>query len=346
MSPHRRSTASPPPANTAGLLLYFDVENSGNGVDTIQVDVSWTNGTNVIASVQGYRLEAGVVDTVFANLVDLNAYLEDLELDAGESMRITLEYTTGAGSGGLNADVTLEATSLRDANTDSDDVNVAPSLTGTINVTDASDVSRLPSGGANPTYSVTFPVYSSLAGTVNVVLNAAVDGTNAAGITIVSVNGQAGQADTVQFTYNSTQNITVVYTVANNAAGAASQISLSADGGVSNDSESITVTIVKPTLTVTKQVFTDSGLTTPVSSNVLPGQTLYYRIAVTNTGTADAANLVIEDELPEEVSYVSASQVGALSGVNISEDNGTVTVTRATHGVGATLVVRVTVTVD
>jgi uncharacterized repeat protein (TIGR01451 family) len=289
----------------------------------------------------------GVDTTTYASLAALNTALGTLGISAGESIRIIVQYTTGPGSGGLSADITLEATSVRDANTDSDDVNVAPSLTGSISVTQpATPINRLPSGGASPTYSVVFPVYSSLAGTVSVSLTAAVDGTNAAGVTIVSVNGVAGSSTSSSFTYNSTQNITVVYTVANNAAGATTALTLTANGGVSSDSKTVDVVIVKPVLTITKGVFTDAGLTTPVSGNVLPGQTLYYRIAVTNTGSASASALSIEDVLPTEVSYVSASQISSLTGVTISEDSGTVTVTRATLATGAALVVRITVTVD
>ncbi|NJL56228.1 DUF11 domain-containing protein [bacterium] len=51
-------------------------------------------------------------------------------------------------------------------------------------------------------------------------------------------------------------------------------------------------------LSLTKGVFTDAGLTTPVAGPVAPGTTVYYGITLTNAGPTDATGIQVTDVLP------------------------------------------------
>jgi uncharacterized repeat protein (TIGR01451 family) len=64
-------------------------------------------------------------------------------------------------------------------------------------------------------------------------------------------------------------------------------------------------------LTILKEAFTDAGLTTPVAGNVLPGQSIWYKITVSNAaGTAGAQTIDIDDDLPTQVTYVGSGDDG------------------------------------
>jgi uncharacterized repeat protein (TIGR01451 family) len=68
-----------------------------------------------------------------------------------------------------------------------------------------------------------------------------------------------------------------------------------------------TVYVQRPNLTISKQVSTDGGTTFGSNTSANPGATLTYRITVTNSGTATAANVVITDPRPAFTSYVTGS---------------------------------------
>ena len=66
------------------------------------------------------------------------------------------------------------------------------------------------------------------------------------------------------------------------------------------------MTIVKPSLTITKQAFTDSGFSSAVSGPVLPGVSIWYKITISNSsGTASAITIDLDDTLPSQVTYVT-----------------------------------------
>lgn len=53
-------------------------------------------------------------------------------------------------------------------------------------------------------------------------------------------------------------------------------------------------------------------------ANILPGGTITYTITVTNNGPSDATNVIITDQLPTGVTFVSASDGGTLAGNTIN----------------------------
>ena len=71
---------------------------------------------------------------------------------------------------------------------------------------------------------------------------------------------------------------------------------------------------VYPVLNVTKE---------SNAANVDPGETFNYRITVTNSGNADAEDVVVTDELPADLTYVSDSCGGTLSGTTWTWNVGT-----------------------
>lgn len=302
--------ASPSTANT----MTFTVTNVGNGVDTVQVGELVTDLQAVFDSI-GYRWNTNDYQTLAA----LNTALSTYELAAGANTTIDVVYNVAADKGGETANYQLTATSVRDGG-ESDpgdyDINAGESygvtVVETATASDTAAVSRLPSNGTN--YTVQFTVTNDGNGTENFVLQTTqIPGT---AVSVVSMAGtgvsQGGNPDSAQVADlgpGSSVDVTVTYSVADVAAGTVDTLVFTAfpvgDPGTTDDAR-LEVTVVKPSLTITKQAFTDAGLTTPVAGDVLPGQTIYYRVTVSNaSGTADASSIDVDDDLPSEVTYVN-----------------------------------------
>lgn len=58
--------------------------------------------------------------------------------------------------------------------------------------------------------------------------------------------------------------------------------------------------------------------------SVSPGSYINYTISIQNVGGASATNVILEDQLPEDVDYISSNPVGSASGKKIVWDVGTV----------------------
>ena len=63
--------------------------------------------------------------------------------------------------------------------------------------------------------------------------------------------------------------------------------------------------------TVNKQVSVDGGRTYTETANILPGDTVKFKITVTNTGTTDITNPVLKDILPEGLTLVGKPTIVA-----------------------------------
>lgn len=317
------SPASATPASpSSGNELAFTLANSGNGTD--QFSVSTTAGAG--ATVTGYKLGA----TSYATLADLNAALAATNVASGSSVTVTVVYTVASGQAGQTIPVTLTATSVRDSGTsNASTTNLAPPTTSALSVTpDGATVERLPSNGTQ--YTAQFTVTNNGNATDNLSLAASTP--DGAVLTIVSVNGNAGSSATLSLGTGASQTVDVVYTIASGAtAGATAGLNLTAtsgnDAGVS-DAGSVTVTVIRAAVTMTKEAFMDDQ-STPIgaSDRVLPGQYVQYRITVTNAGGAAASSVSVSDALPAQVTYVSAA--GDAAGWTIGESGGTVTATLA-----------------
>lgn len=323
--------------------LPFLLINGGNGNDAFQVDGTTLGGTVVSSVVYLYD------GTEYPDIASLNAALSADSVAPGASAEVGVIYTPNPGTGGVSEDFTLDASSTRDGDADTDTVNITPALAGTVDVLAPADTTQLPNP-SGAVYTASFDVTNSLSGTDNLALVASLDGPNAAGLTIVSVNGVAGDSALVEFTAGTTTPIVVEYRVANNAAGAASTLTLTstAESALETASDGLTVTIIRPAVTIVKEAFEDAAFTTPITDfgEVLPGETIHYRITVVNGGTADAASVDLTDVLDPRLTYVTSALVSGTVVSGPTESAGTVTVDIGTLAVSASVVVRIEVTVN
>jgi len=147
-------------------------------------------------------------------------------------------------------------------------------------------------------------------------------------VSIVSVNGVAGTSTSIALAASASQNIAVVYTVLNVAAGTKDTLVLTgtsvANGAVSDNGKA-DLTVIKPSLTISKVAYRDDQ-TTPIGAGlVLPGEFIQYKVTVTNGGVAAAASVVITDALPAQLTFSSAT--GDLAGWTIGNSGNNVTAT-------------------
>ena len=322
------ATATPTSPSTDNDLT-FDVVNDGNGADSVTVGTVITD-TNVITNVR-YLLGA----TPYADLAALNTALAGTSIAGGATLIVTVRYDVGSGQGGNPSTLTITATSRRDVGaSDSDATVVTPPITGTVSVTPdgGQSLSLLPSNGTQ--YTATFSVTNNQTGSDNLDLLASFDNGN---ITIVSVNGEAGDSARVLFTSGQNQNIDVIYTVNDVAAGSTDNLNLlarSVANGATTDTGFFDLTVVRPSITITKEAW-DDAQSAQIVGTVLPGDFIQYKITVANGGTADASSISVSDPLPAEVTYDSSAGDGGSPAWGLAEAAGTVTATLTTLAQGA-----------
>jgi len=314
------SATATPAVPSTGNSLSFTVQNIGNGTD--QVAISQSISVANVISVTGYVYNS----TTYASLAALNTALAGANIAQGASIDVAVEYDVLAGTGGVSTILTLTATSNRDNGvSDAASTTITPAETIVVAVTPdgGQNVTRLPSNGTN--YTATFTVTNNGNGPEDFDLGAA-GGVNAA-LTIVSVNGVAGSTTQITgVTAGGSQSIDVVYSVGNVAAGTVDTVYLTAtsvtDNGV-DDQGAVDITVVRPALTVAKAAYRDDQTTLIGGSDeVLPGEFIQYRITVTNSGDAAASSVQIDDVLPGELTFISAS--GDLAGWTITNTGNTV----------------------
>jgi uncharacterized repeat protein (TIGR01451 family) len=320
------NTPAPTPASPSTAdTLNFTVANSGNGTDS--VSISQSISVAGVITVTGYRFGA----TTYGTLPALNAALAGTAIAQGGSITIKVVYDVAPNKGGVNTVYTLTAASRRTpATTNSQASSITPAQTYAVAVTPDGglNVQRLP--GNN--YNAFFTVQNNGNGLDNFDLIAASPGS--AVITIVSVNGVAGDSARISLPSASSQVVAVVYNVANVAGGSTDTLNLlgrSVGSPATTDQGFVDLTVIKPNLTLAKAAYLDDGVT-PVSSTVAPGQIIRYRITVTNGGSTSASSVQVTDALPAQVTYVSTSASAGWT-VNVSGQN----VTADYTGTGAVL---------
>src|SRR5260370_3761828 len=290
------SSASPSTADT----MTFTVTNSGNGTDS--VTISENISVAGVITVTGYRYGA----TTYATLAALNTALATAALAQGRSITLNIDYNVASGKGGVSTVYTLTANSRRTPATSGIRASsITPATTYGVATTPkgSQNVQKLPGSG----YSFTFTVQNNDNGNDNFDLIATSPGSPV--ITIVSVNGVAGDSTRIALAPAASQTVAVVYNVANVAGGSTDTLYLRARSVAQPstfDDGFMDLTVIKPNLTLAKAAYLDDGVT-PVSASVVPGQIIRYRFTVTNSGGSSASSVQVTDALPAQVTYVSTS---------------------------------------
>ena len=303
-----QATATPVSPSTLNTLS-FNVTNIGNGTDSMTVAES--NSDPTVLTVTKYTFNS----TDYATLVLLNVALAGTALAPSATATITVEYSIASGKGGEPSTYTLTGTSRRQpAATDNDNTVVTPGLTGTVAVTPdgGQNLTRLPSNGTN--YTFTFNVANNQTGSDDIDLLATSPGS--AVITIVSVNGVAGASTQINLAASTAQDIDVIYSVADVAAGTPDTLYLDATSvavPATTDQGFADLTVIKASMSITKAAYRDNQTTLLGGGDtVLPGEFIQYLVTVTNGGTAAASSVHVDDLLPATLTYDSAT--GDLAG--------------------------------
>ncbi len=311
--------------------INFDIANIGNGTDSVTISENVTNPS--VITINGYIFNGSSY-----TWAQLTAIIDTLDLAQDDTITIGVDYTVNAGQGGNSANYQLTAQSQRDAGTsdqDDTDINVNESLAVAVTEDGADTLQHLPSNGTQYTY--TFRVTNNGDGSETFGLKAFAN-PGAAIASIVSVNGDAAPGDTTDITLAAGDflDVDVVYTIADVAAGTTDSLFLRAtaasDGNV-NDTGYAFIEVIRPALTISKQAW-NSGRTAQISADVLPGDTIWYRIEVSNTGDAQADTAVVTDVLPSQVTYLSTDDPDS-SWDSIAYDGPSTTVTATRNTLAA-----------
>jgi uncharacterized repeat protein (TIGR01451 family) len=304
------ATATPAPGSSGNSLTY-SVQNLGNGTDAMVINVSLS--TTGIVTVTGYVYDG----TTYATLALLNGAIAADSLVQDTTITVDVEYDVASGTGGQPVDMTFTATSGRDG-TKSDAVTttITPSESIALAVTPDSNqtADRLPSNGTQ--YTGTFTVTNNGDGPETFDL---VGSTSPSGaITVVSVNGGTSS---IALAAGASQDVDVVYTIGDVAAGVVDTLILTATAQTApnpTDRGHLTFRVVRPLVSIAKAVFMNDSVTALVSppDSVVPNDSIWYKITVTNSGTASADSVHIDDNLPAELTYLSAN--GDAAGWTIS----------------------------
>jgi uncharacterized repeat protein (TIGR01451 family) len=220
---------------------------------------------------------------------------------------------------------TLTGFSRRDASkTDAQATTLTPAQTAGVAVTpdNGQNLQKLPSNGTN--YTVTFAVQNTGNGSDNFTL--AASHPNSA-IAVVSVNGTAGSSATISgVAAGASQNVDVIYSIGNVAAGVKDTLVLTATSVTDNSKNnpgSADLTVIKAAMAITKVAYRDDQSTAIGANTVVPGEYLQYKVTVTNNGGAAASTVQINNAVATELTYVAAS--GDAAGWTFNFASGTLT---------------------
>ena len=119
------------------------------------------------------------------------------------------------------------------------------------------------------------------------------------------------------------------------------------DNQPDNDDSSAVVTLPTTDLSLTKSIQTSAGEPIP-SGEVQTGDTIVYRLEVSNAGPDDATGVIVTDTLPADVTFIGATIDGGPTGEGISFDaqTGELIAEVGTVADGVTAVILVTVSVN
>jgi large repetitive protein len=296
-------------------VAFVSGTTSVNGVNVSNVNGSVSSNLGTLAHNQTATLTITVTPNATGSITD-TAYVESNENDLNQSNN-SASVTTQVISAASQANLSIVKVAAPNPGT------VGQSLTYTLIVTNTGAASAanvvvsdtLPSG-------VTFASGSTDVNGVNVTNNngavTANLGTVASGtvdiVTIVVTPTQAGTVNNTATISTSTANIST-------HTSASTQTTINA--GTSNQAN----------LSITKVAAPNPGTV---------GQSLTYTLIVTDTGAASADNVVVSDTLPSGVTFASGST--DVNGVNVTNNNGTVTANLGTVTSGTVDTVTIVVT--
>ncbi len=294
-----------PASPSSGNSISFTIQNIGNGDDSVAVDTSFT--TAGVVTVTGWLLNA----TPYADLTALNAALSTTLMIQNATITVEMQFDVNAAQGGNSVVYTLTANSRRDNTvTDSDVTTISPPAAYAVTVTPDGglNVLQLPSGGP-PAYQQTFVVTNT--GNIAEDFDLAATSPGSVVITAVSVNGVAGTTTQVNIGPGVPMNIVVEYTVADVPAGSQDTLYLAAtsvNDGTATDDGFMDLTVIRPVVTIVKAAYRDDQSTViGAGDTVLPGEFIQYLVTVTNGGSTNAVSVTVNDPLPAQVTYNTAS---------------------------------------
>ncbi len=298
-----------PASPSSGNSISFDIQNIGNGNDSVVVDTSFT--TAGVVAVTSWRLDG----TPYADLTALNTALSTTPIASGGSVTIEMFFDVNAGQGGNSVAYTLTANSRRTpATTDSDVANISPPATYAVTVTPdgGQNLQLLPSNGVNETFTFRVTNTGNAADDFDLVASSP----GSAVITIVSVDGVAGTTTQINLAPSAFADIVVEYLVGDVPNGSTDTLYLAATSvaaPATTDDGFMDLTVIRPVITITKAAYRDDQTTViGAADRVAPTEFIQYLVTVSNTGSTDAASVHVYDPLPTEVTYNStAANVGA-----------------------------------
>lgn len=361
------ATTLSPTENTAGTHTFY-VTNSGNGTDNVRLTASVANLTGVTFSVNGGA-------AVSADDLDNGTF--SLQVGVANRLTVVVSFTAGA-SADPDGTVSLTATSEDDDDTadntrdrDTATLTVDPQVTPvyTVSVTPDNGTATFQQGDVGQYVAFTVTNTGNQTSTFDLTLGAAPAFVTAAGLELRADDGTTVITQTGALAAGANQVVRVYFTIQNNVAQPTAPglvnnaITLTATHttqAAATDGGDYDITVNAPTapatITMAKEAFRDAAFTTAIANNatdpVLPTQTIYYRITVTNTSGTTAVPLVtVTDIIPPQLTYVSASGTGFSVTAPVSTADGasaadrTLTATYANLAAGATVTLTVQVTV-
>ncbi len=309
------AAASVTPASpSTNDTITFTINNIGNGVDTVQASQS-ISVAGVMSNIR-YRLNGG---TVYTSLGDLNTALASLQLvGITGSAEVKVIFDVPGGQGGNSTLFSLTATSVRDGAIQSTGATtVAPPAAYTVAVTPDSALPRAERLPSSTPYSFTFYVKN----TGNIADDYNLAATNSGStITVTSVS----VSSPVNIAAGDSVAVIVGYTIAEVAVGSTDRLTLTATSVTqpATDDGFLDMIVVRPAVAIAKAVFAPDSLTA-LAGTVKPGDVIWYRVTVTNTGDRDASSVVVTDSLPAELTFgLLAPDTGTDWGLSYSGGSG------------------------
>jgi len=317
-----------PPATAVSRLpgtnytVSFTVQNLGNANDSYDLLTTKLPGTALtIVSITGSGVTQGANPDSARHA----------SMAPVATATVTVTYNV-AGSAGTKDTLTFTARSVASPSS-TDNGRLTLTVTGfSISVTPDSGVaSRLPSHGTN--YTVTFTVRNTGSGSDNFDLLARRLPDTA--LTTVSIAGsgvtQGSNPDSARLANLAAGDsvvVTVTYAVRNVPFGTRDTLVFTARsvaGPTNSDNGRLTVTVVRPSLTIGRTVrLADSA---SLAGSQGPGTVLRYRITITNGGTSNAAGVALVDTLAPAVqlqvgSAATTLPAGMTAALQYSNDGG------------------------